>query len=140
MKLTQNAHPDKHGCSGYGIGFDARSQFFYHIASGLKMLFLVYTIVCRCMLIIEKNILVFVGAKYSVSITKSRKETCLSVHYNATNNFLYVNSVKIQRFKAKDSEIKPYSLCLENISKYFTVDNMKNKKHWIEWKVIRLSC
>ena len=27
MNLTKNAHPDKHGCSGDGIGFDARSQF-----------------------------------------------------------------------------------------------------------------
>ena len=29
------------------------------------------------------------------------------------------------QFKAKDSEIKPYSLCLDNISKYFTINNMK---------------
>ena len=29
------------------------------------------------------------------------------------------------QFKAKDSEIKPYSLCLGNISKDFTIDNVK---------------
>ena len=29
------------------------------------------------------------------------------------------------QFKAKDSEIKPYKLCLGNISKDFTIDNMK---------------
>ena len=28
------------------------------------------------------------------------------------------------QFKAKDSEIKPYSLCLGNISKDFTIDNV----------------
>ena len=29
------------------------------------------------------------------------------------------------KFKAKDSETKAISLCLENIWKYFSVDNMK---------------
>ena len=28
--------------------------------------------------------------------------------------------------KAKDSEIKDYALCLSNISKDFTIENMKN--------------
>ena len=28
-------------------------------------------------------------------------------------------------FKAKDSEIRPYPLCLGNISNDFTIDNMK---------------
>ena len=33
--------------------------------------------------------------------------------------------MKIHQFKAKDSEIKKYSLCLGNNSKEFSVDNMK---------------
>ena len=32
---------------------------------------------------------------------------------------------KNYQFKAKDSKIKPYSLCVGNISKGFPVDNMK---------------
>ena len=32
--------------------------------------------------------------------------------------------VKMYQFKAKDLDIKPYSLCLGNISKDFTLDNM----------------
>ena len=31
----------------------------------------------------------------------------------------------MHQFKAKDSEIKPYPLCLGNILKDFTIDNMK---------------
>ena len=31
------------------------------------------------------------------------------------------------QFKGKDSEIKPYSLCLVNISKDFTVNKMKER-------------
>ena len=57
-------------------------------------------------------------AKYSVNITKSKKKkNCFILHYNAADGFLYANSVKIQQFKAKGSEIKPYPLCLGNISK-----------------------
>ena len=33
----------------------------------------------------------------------------------------------MNQFKAKDSEIKDYTLCLSNISKNFTVNNMKKK-------------
>ena len=42
------------------------------------------------------------------------------------------------QFKAKDSEIKPYSLCLGNISKDFTVDKMtKTGLNWYkyDWSV-----
>ena len=39
--------------------------------------------------------------------------------------FLYANDETIHQFKAKDSEIKSYTLCFGNISKDFTVNNMK---------------
>lgn len=41
--------------------------------------------------------------------------------------FLYTNNVKISQFKTKDSEIKPYLLCLGNISKDLIVHSMKKK-------------
>ena len=37
-----------------------------------------------------------------------------------------LNGVQIYQFKAKDSEIKPYPLCLDNISKDFTGDDLEN--------------
>ena len=40
---------------------------------------------------------------------------------------LFVNATKIYQFKAKDSEIKDYALCLGNISKHCTINNMKKK-------------
>ena len=40
-------------------------------------------------------------------------------------NFFYVNGVKLCKFKAEDSEIEPYLLCLGNILKYFTVEKLK---------------
>ena len=49
------------------------------------------------------------------------------MHYNGANSYLFVNGTEIIKFKAKDSEIIPYSLCLGNISKDWTNDNMKKK-------------
>ena len=49
----------------------------------------------------------------------------LSLHYNGRNSFLFVNATKVYQFKAKNSEIKDYALCLGNVSKDFTINNMK---------------
>ena len=62
---------------------------------------------------------------YSVNFTKENTKFCLSLHYNGASSYLFVNGTKITKFKAKDSEITPYPLCLGNISKDWSVDNMK---------------
>ena len=41
--------------------------------------------------------------------------------------FLFVDITKIYQFKVKDSEMKNYTLCLGNIAKDFTVNNMGKK-------------
>ena len=48
------------------------------------------------------------------------------MHYNGANSYLFLNGTEIIKFKAKNSEIKAYSLCLRNISKDLSVDKMKN--------------
>ena len=62
---------------------------------------------------------------YSINITEHTKKFCLSLHYNGANSYLFVNGNEIHRFKAKDSEIVATPLCLGNISKHWSVDNMK---------------
>ena len=47
------------------------------------------------------------------------------MHYNGANSYLFVNGTEIHKFKAKDSEIVASPLCLGNISKNFSADNMK---------------
>ena len=47
------------------------------------------------------------------------------MHYNGANSYLFVNGTEIIKFKAKDSEIFAYSLCLGIIPKDWTHDNMK---------------
>ena len=66
-----------------------------------------------------------VEAKYSINFAQSEKKIALSLHYNGSNSFLFVNATKIYQSKAKVSKIKSYPLCLGNVSKNFTVNNMK---------------
>ena len=62
---------------------------------------------------------------YSINFTVTNKKFCLSIHYNGANSYLFVNSTEIQKFKAKDSETVVGPICLGNISKDWSVDNMK---------------
>ena len=62
---------------------------------------------------------------YSINFTLTKKKFCLSLHYNRTNSYLFVNGTEIYKFKAKDSEIFVDPTCLGNISEHWSVDNMK---------------
>ena len=53
---------------------------------------------------------------YSINFTVTKKKFCLSLDYNGT---------EIYKFKAKDSKIVASPLCLGNISKDWSTDNMK---------------
>ena len=65
---------------------------------------------------------------YSTNLTENNKKFCLSLHYNGANNYLFVIGIEIYKSKAKDSEILVSQLCLGNISKDWTVDNMKKTR------------
>ena len=62
---------------------------------------------------------------YSINFTVTRNKFCLSPHYNGENSYLFDNGTKICKFKAKDSEIIVGPVCLGNIPKDWSVDNMK---------------
>ena len=91
-------------------------------------------------LIIKKDILVLVlgidptqelehtltaEKMYSINFTVTKKKFCLSLHYNGANSYLFVNGTEIYKFKGKDSEIVASPICLGNISKDWSIDNMK---------------
>ena len=65
-------------------------------------------------------------AKYPVNFRRPGRRFVLSLHYNGSNSFLFVNTVKLYQVKVKDSE--PFPLCLGNILKDFTIDSLKKKK------------
>ena len=62
---------------------------------------------------------------YASNFTITKNKFCLSLHYNRANSYLFVNSTEIIKFKAKDSEIVPSPLCLGNISKDWSINNLK---------------
>ena len=62
---------------------------------------------------------------YSINFTVTKKKFCLSLHYNGANIYLFENGTEIYKFEAKDSEIVATPLCLGNISKDWSVDDMK---------------
>ena len=64
---------------------------------------------------------------YSINFTLTKKKFCLRLHYNGANSYLFVNGTEIYKFKAKDSEISASPLCLGNISKEWSTDNMNEQ-------------
>ena len=62
---------------------------------------------------------------YSINFTVTGKKLCFSLHYNGANSYLFVNGTEVIKFKAKDSEVVATLLCLGNISKDWSVDNIK---------------
>ena len=62
---------------------------------------------------------------YQVNFSATKKRFCLSLHYNGANSYLFVDDTEIIKFTANDSEIAENLLCLGNISKDFSVDNIK---------------
>ena len=141
VKLTENADPDKYKCRGYGIGLDLRSYFSLPDGSMGRNVIIFGADMSSSVHIDNKvkDILILCDgstqgldgttftaeAKHYINFTKSNGKLCLSLHYNEGNSFLFVNATKIYQFKAKDSKIKKYPLCLGNISKNFTAINMK---------------
>ena len=65
---------------------------------------------------------------YLINFTMTKKKFCLSLHHNGANICLFVNITEIYKFKEKDSEIAVSPLCLGNISKAWSTDNMKQRE------------
>ena len=61
----------------------------------------------------------------SINFTATKKKFFLSLHCNGPNSYLFVNRTESYKFKAKDSEIVATLLCLGNIIKDWSIDNMK---------------
>ena len=140
VSLTKNADSDRYKYSGYGIGFDRHGSFSFP-GTGLGRNVIIFGVDMSSSTKIdnrEKDILILgkgptqglehtlsAEKMYSINFTEHHKKSCLSLHYNGANSYLFVNGKEIHKFKAKDSEIVANPLCLGNISKDWTVDNTK---------------
>ena len=135
--LTKNVDLDKYIYSGYDIGFDSRSEFSFTDGSmgrnviifGADMNSSVHIDnKGRDMLILGEGptqgldgTTLTAEAIYPINFT----QTNISLYYNWSNSLLFANATEVYQFKAKDCEIKDYALCLGNIWKDFTIDNIK---------------
>ena len=124
----------------YGIGFDRRSSFSFP-CGGFGQSIIVLEVDMNSSIHIDNNgkyILVLgkgptqglgehsltAEKMYSITFTLTKKKFCLSLHYNGANSYLFVNGTEIHKFKAKDSKIVASPLCLGNISRNWSTDNM----------------
>ena len=147
VKIAINADPDKSSYSGYGIGFDSCSHFSIPNFDWNKNFIIFWVDMSSSVHIdsMDKDILILgkeptqlnnttlkTEAEYSINFPKSQRKFCSNLHYSGSNSLLFVNARKNISIQSKNSEIKPYPLCLEKISKDFTASNMKkNRIKWI---------
>ena len=139
VTLTKNADIEKYRYSGYGIGFDRRSSFSFPSGGFGQNVLIFGADMSSSIHIYNKKDVLVLGRRptqglestltaekmYSINFTVTKKKFCLSLHYNGANSYLFVNGTQIIKFKAKDSKIVASPLCLDNISKDWSRDNMK---------------
>ena len=65
---------------------------------------------------------------YSINFTENDTKICLGLHDNGANSYLFVNGAEIYKFKAKNTKIVATPLCLGNISKDLSLDNIKRTR------------
>ena len=138
--LTKNANIDKYEYSGYGIYFDRKSSFSFP-GDGFGENVIIFGVDMSSSAHFDdkkKNILVLGKGPtqglehtltaekiYLVNFTVTKKVFYLSLHYNEWNSYLFVNVKEIVKIKAKDSATVATPLCLGNISKDWSVNDMK---------------
>ena len=140
VSLTTHVDIDQYKYSGYGIGFDRKGKFSVGNGFGRNCIFFGADMISSLhddnrannILVLGKdftqgleNTTVYAEKLYSINFTENKK-ICLSLHYNGANSYLFANGTEIYEFKAKYSEIVATPLCLGNISKDYSVDNMKS--------------
>ena len=142
VALTKNLDIDKYGYSGYGIGFDRRSSFSFP-GGGFGQNVLIFGVDMsfsdhiynkkKYILVLGKGLTqglehtITAEKMYTINFTITKRKICLGLHYNGANSYLFVNGTESYRFKAKDSEILATPLCLGNISKDWSTNNMKKQ-------------
>ena len=139
--MTKNADVSKYKYFDYGIAFDRISSFSFPV-DGDGQNILIFAVDMNSSTHIEnkgKDVLILGKGRtqglggdsltaekmYSINFTRDNVKFCLSLHCNGANCYLFVNGTEIIKFKAKDSKIVASPLCLGNISKDWSTDNMR---------------
>ena len=92
------------------------------------------------LIIVYHLILIFGGLeiKFSIDFTKVNTKSCLSLHYNGDNSYLFVNGIEIFKFKADKKNVNfPTRFCLGSISDEFS--NTESREVSLERIVYKFS-
>ena len=115
-KLSKNADPDKYSYTCFGIGFDTRGQYSLPDDSVDKNVIIFGADMTSSVHIDNKgkDILILgkgptqglkhmlaAETRYSINFTRPGIKFCLSLRYNGSNSFLFVNVTKTYPFKQK---------------------------------------
>ena len=63
---------------------------------------------------------------YSPNFIVVNKIFCLSLHYNGDNSYLFVNGKEVTKFKATNSELIKYPMCLGGLLKDYDTNSCKD--------------
>ena len=140
VSLTKNTNIGRYKYSGYGIGFDRHGSYSYPSGGTGRNVITFGVDMSSATKIYNRKKEIFIFGKdptqglehtlsaeqmYSINFTEKDEKFCLSLHYNGTMVKKMLMVKKNHKFKAKDPEIVATPLCLGNISKDWTADNMK---------------
>ena len=140
VKLTKNLDIYKYKYSGYGVGFDRRDEFSFGDGFGQNVIILGADMSSsvhannktKNILVLGKgftqgldNATIYAEKIHPINFTKTNTKFFLSLHYNGSNSYLFVNVTEIHNFKTKDSKIIASPISSGNISRDFSVDDME---------------
>ena len=143
FKLTKNSDIDKYKYFGYGIRLDRKGKFSFGDGYGQNVIIFGADMSSPVHADNKTKDILILGegptqrlddttltaenfTENSINFTKNNAKFCLRLHYNGADSYLFVNGTEIIKFKAKDFETRRNSnpVCLGNISKDFSIDNM----------------
>ena len=139
---TTNSDTDKWQYSGYGAGFDSAGSFT-NADGGNGKIVIIFGVdlgnfrhennKTQSVLVLGHGLIQKINdtttcaeKMYSRNFTVDNETFCLSLHYNGDNSYLFVNGKEITKFKAKNSELIKYPMCLGNLSKDYRTDSRKS--------------
>ena len=114
VKLTKSDNIDKHGHSGYGIGFDRHGSFSFP-GTGLSRNVIISRVdMASSKIDKKKDILILrkgptqglehrlsAEKMYLINFTDKNKKFSLSLHYNGTDNYLFIMAPKLLNLNQK---------------------------------------
>ena len=135
IKITKSTDNSKYSYGGYGIRFDAKSDFTTgNITNGQNVTIFGVDMPfsshsnnrANNIYVLGKDFIqgingttIYAEKLYKTDPTEKTKKIVLSLHYNGDNSYLFVNGIEQLKFKAKriDNDIKATPLSLGNIRK-----------------------